>query len=401
MSKFKEFDPKESEDKSNVKLPLKNKTKENEVEQNKSSDKANDIFTPLAFTMSKTLNKKYGNRTIYHADDIANVEVIPTGSYTLNDASGIGGIAQGYIHEIFGPSGAGKTAAVLGIIASAQKMNLRCFYVDAENRFDAKRAKQFGVDASKLLMSHNNIMEQIFDIIIDVLRSGEVQLVVLDSLATLMSEKEYEEDMEKVDMGAKAKLIGKGIKKIVGTISEIKSDPTKKVPTVIMTNQIRQSTSGFGNPEFTPGGQAPKFFCSQRIRLQPKHYFDENFKEVSLSANETDNALVGVRVAHKHVKNTFAPPHRSGSYSLYWDGRCILQLEEMISLALVNGVIEQISAVSYQFEDQRFVGKQNMLTYFKESKSAAKKLSDKIIALTDKKDIETSNDPILSDYESP
>lgn len=330
------------------------------------------------FSLTKQLDKQFGFRTVYSPEDVAEVKSIPTLSYTLNHASGIGGIAIGYLHEIYGDTGAGKTALSLGIIGQAQLMKMRCLYVDAENRFDINRARQFGVNTKDLLISNNNIIEQVFDIIISILRSGEVQLVVLDSLATLMSEKEYDTDMESVDMGKKAAAIGKGLKKIIGAISEIKSShPDWMIPTIILTNQVRTNVGGYGPAEFTPGGKAPKFFSSQRIRLQAKHFFDENLKEVSTGSNaEVDDILVGARIFHKHTKNTFAPPQRSGAYNLYWDDRAVDWTEELISLGLMQEIIEQTSSVSYKFLDQTFRGRANMVLYFKESPQAVEKLAE-------------------------
>lgn len=361
-----------------------------------------DIKDTNKITILKTMNAKYGDRAIYKCDEIAKVTAIPSMSHTLNYCSGIGGFAQGHIHEIFGPSGAGKTAITLGVIANAQSMGLKCLFIDAENRFDLPRAKQFGVDSKALYMSNINIIENVFDLIIDSISTGEIQLVILDSLATLMSEKEYESDMESVDMGKKAQAIGKGLKKILGTLSNIKSEhPDWILPTIILTNQVRQSTSGFGNPEFVPGGQAPKFFCSQRIRIQPKIYLDTKGKEVSLGVIEPDNILIGAKIAHKHVKNTFAPPHRSGSYTLYWDERCIENLDELITLGLVEEIITQGGAW-YYFNDQKFQGRDNMINYFQESSSALEKLTESLnLTKINRKNLHVANEMHndLTDYD--
>ena len=328
--------------------------------------------------ISKIINKKFGERTLYMLDEDPNVLSIPSLSYTFNHASGIGGFAMGHIHEVYGDTGSGKTALTLSVLGNAQRMGQKCFYVDAENRLDVKRMKQLGVNPKELLISHNNIIEDIFDIIVEVLQSREAQFILLDSLATLMSEKEFESDMEANDMGRKAQAIGKGIKKINGVISNLKQTlPKDQLPTFILTNQIRTSTSMYGPTEAIPGGKAPGFFSSQRVRLQAKHYFDRNMKEISKSSNqEVDEKLIGVKIYHKHVKNTFAPPLASGNYNLYWDNRVFDHKEELLSIALSEGIIKQVSSAYYEFEGEKINGIKNMITYFKESQSAM----DKVIA---------------------
>lgn len=333
-----------------------------------------------AMSIGKVMNKKFGERTLYQLDDKVELIVIPSLSYTVNHCSGIGGIAAGYIHEIYGDTGSGKTALTLGVLGNAQRMGMRCLYIDAENRLDIKRMQALGVNTKDLLISHNNIIEQIFDIIVDVLQSGEIQFVLLDSLATLMSEKEFESDMDANDMGRKAQAIGKGIKKVVGIISQLKATkPKEQIPTFIMTNQIRTSTSQYGPSEAVPGGMAPKFFSSQRIRLQSKHYFDAAMKEISKGSNaELDSVLLGAKIFHKHVKNTFAPPQRSGNYNLYWDARTIDHKEELVSLALMEGIITQVNSSYYEFEGEKINGIKNMVNYIKESKTAIDKIAAKL-----------------------
>jgi recombination protein RecA len=235
---------------------------------------------------------------------------------------------------------------------------------------------QLGVNPKTLLISHNNIIEQIFDIIIDVLQSREVQFVLLDSLATLMSEKEFESDMDSNDMGRKAQAIGKGIKKVVGTISQITAQHGQSAaPTFIMTNQIRESTSMYGASEAVPGGKAPKFFSSQRVRLQVKHFLDEKGKEYSKTSNaEIEETLVAAKIYHKHVKNTFAPPQRSGNYSLYWDDRVFEHVEELVNLGLSTGIIEQANGSWYEFGEHRLNGAKNVLAHFRDNKTSFNKL---------------------------
>lgn len=334
---------------------------------------AKEKTEPKEIDLKKLINSAYGNRTLFTLDELLKPEVYPTNSHTLNAASGIGGIAKGYIHEIYGQTGSGKTTITLGIIANAQKQGDTALYIDAENRFDYERAMQIGVDVPNLLISQNNQCESVFDIICDVLQTGKVQLVVLDSLATLITENEFESDMEKAEVGNKAKLIGKGLRKILNTIANAKQK-NFKVPTVILTNQVRQKVGAYGGGEVTPGGEAPRFFCSQRIKLVAKHFFDAKGKEISTTALAEDEEPIGVRIFHKHVKNSFSPPQQSGTYRIFWNEEVIDNKEELITLGLLKNVIVRTSSSSYQFESEKFVGRDNMINYFRENENALERL---------------------------
>jgi len=309
------------------------------------------------------INKKFGEGTIKKASDAKEkVLSIPTPSYTINYHSGIGGIGIGYQHEIYGAEASGKSALCQGIVANAQKMGLRCLYIDAENRFQAERALQFGINIEDLYLMRETSIESVFNIIPDVLRSGEFQVIVVDSIPVLMSDKEFEEDMETMDMGKKAQALGKGLKKVIGVTSEIKSlHPDWVLPTVIYVNQVRNGPDKY-TPEFVPGGRAFGFFCSQIIRLQASKYIDADDKEYSIGANATnENNLIGVLIAHRHKKNTFSPPARTGSYKLYWDERCFDNKEELFELALQIGIVKYLSKMSLQFRDyDKIVGIENM-----------------------------------------
>jgi recombination protein RecA len=310
-----------------------------------------------------SINKKYGKRLIFTITEVLKTAVYPTQSYTVNWASGIGGLAKGgFLHEIYGHTGSGKTTLVHGIVANAQKNGEKCFYVDAENRFDYTRAQQIGVNCQDLLVSQANNLEVVFDMASDVLMSGEIPLIIIDSLNTLISDSEYEKEMGSSDMGKKAQMIGKGIKKILHCFDELKSSGLKDIPTVIFTNQIRYSTSGMGNPEFVPGGEAPKYFCSQRIRLQPKGLIDANMELISMNTTkEMKEDLIGSRIHHKHIKNSFGPPHKSASFNIFWDDRVMDHIDEVFTLGLMENIIEMPSSKSYSYKDTKIVGKDNFI----------------------------------------
>lgn len=320
------------------------------------------------------LNSKYGKNTFFYCDHKEeNVTVFPTCSYTLNHCSGIGGFAKGgYIHQIYGDTGTGKTTVLLGIIANAQTiLNAKCAYVDAEQRYDLTRALQIGVDPKTLLMTRKNELEETFSLICDLIESNEFPLIVLDSLNALIMESEWEqEDISKSDMGKRAKVIGNGIRKIVGSFSKvIQKLPSRELaPTLIFSNQIRASTAMFSAPEMVPGGKAIEYYSSQIVRLQAKQLIDTNGNELGSAkgTKDLDNEARGIRIVHKHQKNTFGMPHRSGSYNIFWDERVIDHADEIIAMSLSQDIIKKVSNSKYEFNDFSINGKDNMIQHFKQ-----------------------------------
>ena len=250
------------------------------------------------------LNKEFGDGTIFGGDGgqiLPNVEAIPTGDYGLDSALGIGGVPKGRIIEIYGPESSGKTTIALSIVREAINAGGTALYVDAENAFDIAYAENMGINVQEdLLISQPSSGQQALQIIERALRTKALDVIVVDSVAALTPREELEGTMEDMQMGAQARMLSKGLRKINGFIKEANT-------TVIFINQLRMKIGVmFGNPETTPGGRALPFFASVRMDVRQKEKL----------TNPKDGKPAGIISAVKIVKNKVAPPFQSAMVTM-------------------------------------------------------------------------------------
>lgn len=267
------------------------------------------------------IQKQFGKGSImrFGQGPVVPVEVIPTGIISLDTALGVGGIPRGRIIEIFGPESAGKTTVCLSIIAETQKKGGVAAFIDAEHALDPEWAKKLGVKLDDLLVSQPDTGEQALEIAETLIRSGGVDLVVVDSVAALVPRSEIEGEMGESQMGVQARLMSQALRKLTGIVSKSKT-------TVIFTNQIRLKIGVmFGNPETTPGGLALKFYASVRMDVRKIETLKKN------------NQVYGAKVRVKVVKNKVAPPFKEAEVIITGEG--IDREGSLIDAAILSGII--------------------------------------------------------------
>lgn len=284
--------------------------------------KTQDSHKKQAVTLAiDQIQKQFGRGSImrFGQGPVVPVEVIPTGIMALDTALGVGGIPKGRIIEIFGPEAAGKTTVCLSIIAEAQKKGGTAAFIDAEHALDPEWAKKLGVKLDDLLVSQPDTGEQALEIAETLIRSGGVDLVVIDSVAALVPKSEIEGEMGESQMGVQARLMSQALRKLTGIVSKSKT-------TVIFTNQIRLKIGiMFGNPETTPGGLALKFYCSVRMDVRKIETLKKN------------NQVYGARIRVKVVKNKVAPPFKEAEAVITSAG--IDREESLVDAAILAGII--------------------------------------------------------------
>lgn len=275
----------------------------------------------------KTIEKEYGKGSIMRLGDRADVSVdaIPSGSLALDAALGIGGYPKGRIIEIFGPESSGKTTLALHAIAQCQRNGGRCAYIDAENAIDPLYAKKLGVDIDELILSQPDSGEQALEITEVLIKSGAIDLVVIDSVAALVPQAELDGEMSDSSVGLQARLMSKAMRKLAGVMN-------RSSCTAIFINQLREKVGiMFGNPETTPGGRALKFYASVRLDVRR----GETLK------NGTD--AYGNVTKIKVVKNKVAPPFKTATVNMIY-GEGISHTDEVINLAVENELIDKSGA---------------------------------------------------------
>ena len=281
----------------------------------------------------KDLQSKFGEGVLMKLGDIpkVDVDVIPTGSLSLDMALGVGGIPRGRIIEIFGPESSGKTTLALHVIAEAQKKGGITAFIDAEHALDPEYAKRLGVKTEDLLISQPDTGEQALEIIESLVRSGKVDVIVVDSVAALTPKAEIEGDMGQQHMGLQARLMSHALRKLTAIVS-------KSNTIVIFLNQIRMKIGiVFGNPETTPGGNALKFYCSVRIDLR------------RLAQIKKGEDIIGNRVKAKIVKNKVAPPFKIAEFDILYNEGISFE-SDLLGLGEKYGVVKK-SGASYSFGD--------------------------------------------------
>ena len=312
-------------------------------------------------TAMAQIERAYGKGAIMRLGQSANakVESIPTGSLTLDLALGIGGVPKGRIIEIYGPESSGKTTLALHIVAQAQKLGGEAAFVDAEHALDPMYAQALGVDIDSLLVSQPDTGEQALEITESLVRSGAIDVVVVDSVAALVPRSEIEGEMGDAFVGLQARLMSQALRKLAGSISKTNC-------IVSFINQLREKVGiVYGNPEVTTGGRALKFYASVRIDVR------------RIEALKNGSEIIGNRTRAKVVKNKVAPPFREAEFDIMY-GEGISHMGELIDLGLKLDLVQK-SGSWYSMGDQRIgQGKDSVKQYLKEHPEQAEWLEDKI-----------------------
>ena len=330
--------------------------------------KEEDIFNEkenklkaLQAAMSK-IEKDYGKGSIMKLGDekIEQVEVIPTGSISLNVALGVGGYPKGRIIEIYGPESSGKTTLAIHAIAEAQKTGGIAAFIDAEHAFDRFYAAALGVDIENLLISQPDNGEQALEIADQLIRSAAVDIVVVDSVAALTPKKEIEGDMGDNVVGLQARLMSQALRKLTSTISKTNT-------TCIFINQLREKIGVmFGNPETTTGGNALKFYSSVRLDIR------------RVTAIKDGDNVIGNQVRVKIVKNKVAPPFRKAEFEITF-GEGISRVGEIVDLGVEYGIIQK-SGSWFSYNDTRLAqGRDATKQVIKDNPELAEELEAKIM----------------------
>ncbi len=310
------------------------------------------------------IEKHYGKGAIMKLGDAAgntDIDVIPTGCLSLDIALGIGGLPCGRIVEIYGPESSGKTTVALHCIAQAQKAGGIAAFVDAEHALDPVYAKKLGVDLDNLYVSQPDTGEQALDITDSLVRSGAVDLIVIDSVAALTPKAEIEGDMGDTYVGLQARLMSQALRKLTGIIN-------KSHTCVIFINQLREKVGVmFGNPETTPGGRALKFYASVRIDVR------------KADALKDSDGIMGNKTKAKVVKNKLAPPFKTAEFDILY-GEGISQEGCIIDLGTACGVIGKNGAW-FSYEGERIAqGRERMREWLRANPDRCKEIEEKIRA---------------------
>lgn len=316
-----------------------------------------------ALEMAKEqIERKYGKGAIMRLGEHParmDMDIIPTGSLSLDIALGIGGVPRGRVVEIFGPEASGKTTLGLQIIAEAQKKGGMAAFIDAEHALDPAYAKNLGVDIDNLMVSQPDTGEQALEIAEMLVRSGAVDVIVVDSVAALVPRAEIEGEMGDAHVGLQARLMSQALRKLAGSVSKSKT-------TTIFINQLRERVGiMFGNPEVTPGGRALKFYSTVRIDIRRT----ESLKQ--------GTEIVGNRVRARVVKNKLAPPFKAAEFDIVY-GEGISREGDILDLAVNEGVALK-SGAWYTYNEERLgQGREGAKQYLKEHPEITSDIEEKV-----------------------
>ena len=309
------------------------------------------------------IDKAFGKGTLIRLGDkeVIPTEAISTGSLGLDLALGVGGLPKGRVIEIYGPESSGKTTLTLHAIAEAQKAGGVCAFIDAEHALDVKYAKDIGVDIDNLLVSQPDFGEQALEILETVIRSGAVDLVVVDSVAALTPKVEIDGDMDDQQVGVQARLMSKALRKITGLLSKMNC-------TVIFINQIRMKIgmTGYGSPETTTGGNALKFYSSVRLDIR---------RIATLKQGENS---IGNRVKVKVVKNKVAAPFKQAEFDIMF-GEGISKTGELVDYGVKLDIIDKAGAWFSYGDTKIGQGRENSKVFLRDNPAIAKEIEDKIL----------------------
>jgi recombination protein RecA len=303
-------------------------------------------------TALSQLEKQFGKGSIMRLgakEAIVPISVISTGSISFDAALGVGGVPRGRVVEIFGPESSGKTTITLQIVAEAQKAGGLAAFVDAEHALDPAYAKKLGVDTDNLLVSQPDYGEQALEIVEALVRSGAIDVLVVDSVAALVPKAELDGEMGDSHMGLQARLMSQALRKLTGTVAKSRT-------CLIFINQIRDKIGVmFGNPETTTGGRALKFYSSVRIDIR------------RIGAVKEGDVVTGSRTKVKVVKNKVAAPFRDAEFDILY-GEGISREGDVLDLAVLHNVVEK-SGAWYSYSGERIgQGRENVRNFLKENK---------------------------------
>ena len=333
-----------------------------EKSESKAADKKAALETALA-----QIERQYGKGAVMRLgqNEAMHVEAIPTGSLGLDLALGIGGLPRGRIVEIYGPESSGKTTLALHCIAEGQKNGGNAAFIDVEHALDPVYASALGVDVDSLLVSQPDTGEQALEITEALVRSGAIDVIVVDSVAALVPRMEIEGEMGDSHVGLQARLMSQALRKLAGAIS-------KSNCVAIFINQLREKVGVmYGNPEVTPGGRALKFYASVRIDI----------RKIETIKNGAE--MVGSHTRAKVVKNKIAPPFRSAEFDIMY-GHGISHESELVDLGVRLGVVQKSGAWFSYGETRIGQGRENAKNFFAEHPDVAAQVEEKIRQNTDK-----------------
>jgi recombination protein RecA len=324
-------------------------------------DERNERTKALDIAVTQ-IEKQFGKGSIMRLGQkgaISPVDAIPTGAISLDFALGIGGVPRGRVVEIFGPESSGKTTLALQVIAQAQRLGGMAAFVDAEHALDATYANKLGVELDNLLVSQPDHGEQALEIVEVLVRSGGVDVVVVDSVAALVPRAEIEGEMGDAQMGLQARLMSQALRKLTGVVSKSKT-------CLIFINQLREKIGVmFGNPETTTGGRALKFYASVRIDIR------------RIASIKDGELVIGGRTRVKVVKNKVAPPFREAEFDILY-GEGISREGDLLDLAVDKRLVEK-SGTWFSFAGERLgQGRENAKQFLREHVDVCKTIEDRV-----------------------
>jgi len=325
------------------------------------ADDRNERSKALDVAVSQ-IEKQFGKGSIMRLGikgAVAPVDSIPTGSISLDIALGIGGVPRGRVVEIFGPESSGKTTLALQVIAQAQKLGGMAAFVDAEHALDATYAKKLGLDIDNLLVSQPDNGEQALEIVEVLVRSGGVDVVVVDSVAALVPRAEIEGEMGEAQMGLQARLMSQALRKLTGVVSKSKT-------CLVFINQLREKIGVmFGNPETTTGGRALKFYASVRLDIR------------RIASIKDGDVIIGGRTRVKVVKNKVAPPFREAEFDILY-GEGISREGDLLDLGVERKIVDKSGTWFAYNGDRLGQGRENAKQFLRDNPATTQAIEDRL-----------------------